>query len=40
MAAARGHRRAATAHTHGARLYTRNPGDLRGLEGVLDVVTI
>ena len=29
---------AATAHAHGARLYTRNPADLRGLENMLEVV--
>ncbi len=28
---------AATAHAHGARLYTRNPGDLRGIEGLVDI---
>lgn len=28
---------AATAHAHGARLYTRNPDELRGLEEILDV---
>ncbi len=31
---------AATAHAHDARLYTRNPADLRGLNGVLDVVAV
>lgn len=31
---------AATAHAHSARLYTRNPDDLRGLDGLLDVVTV
>lgn len=29
---------AATAHAHGARLVTRNVKDLRGLEGVLEIV--
>ena len=29
---------AATAHAHGARLYTRNATDLRGLEDLLEVV--
>ncbi|NKY18316.1 type II toxin-antitoxin system VapC family toxin [Tsukamurella spumae] len=31
---------AATAHAHGARLYTRNPADFRGLDGHLEVVTV
>ena len=31
---------AATAAAHGARLYTRNPVDLVGLEGLLDVVAL
>jgi len=31
---------AATASAHGARLYTRNPSDLVGLEGVLEIVSI
>jgi len=31
---------AATAHAHGARLYTRNPEDMRGLEDLLDVVAV
>jgi len=31
---------AATAHTHGARLYTRNPDDFRGLEDLVDVVEL
>ncbi len=30
---------AATAHAHGARLYTRNPSDLVGLEDLLDIAT-
>ena len=29
---------AATAHAHGARLYTRQAADLRGLENMLEVV--
>lgn len=28
---------AATAHAHGARLYTKNPEDLRGLEQLVDI---
>jgi predicted nucleic acid-binding protein len=31
---------AATAHAHGATLYTRNPGDLNGLDGLLNVVRV
>ncbi len=31
---------AATAHAHGARLYTRNPGDFAGLEDLIAVVAI
>lgn len=31
---------AATAHAHGARLYTRNPKDLHGLEDLLEIVTV
>ena len=31
---------AATAHAHGATLYTRNAVDLRGLEGLLEVATV
>lgn len=31
---------AATAHAHGARLYTRNPDDFIGLDGLVDVVAI
>lgn len=31
---------AATAHAHGARLYTRNADDLVGLDGLLEVVSI
>ena len=30
---------AATAHVHGAVLYTRNADDFRGLEGFVEVVT-
>jgi predicted nucleic acid-binding protein len=31
---------AATAHAHGATLYTRNAEDLRGPEDVLEIVTV
>ncbi len=31
---------AATAHAHQARLYTRNAEDLRGLEGLVDIVSV
>lgn len=31
---------AATAHAHSARLYTRNAGDLAGLEQLLDIVVV
>jgi toxin FitB len=31
---------AATAHAHDATLYTRNPADLEGLEGLLDIVQV
>ena len=31
---------AATAHAHGARLYTRNPKDLRGIEEYVDIVAV
>ena len=31
---------AATAHTHGARLYTRNPNDLRGLDDLVEIITV
>jgi predicted nucleic acid-binding protein len=31
---------AATAHAHGARLYTRNPDDFRGLEDLVEVVSL
>ena len=31
---------AATAHAHGARLYTRNAPDLIGIEHLLDVVAV
>ena len=31
---------AATAHTHGARLYTRNPDDLRGLDDLVEIITV
>ncbi len=31
---------AATAHAHGARLYTRNAGDLVGIEHLVDIVPV
>jgi predicted nucleic acid-binding protein len=31
---------AATAHAHGAKLYTRNAEDLVGLEGLVDVIAV
>jgi predicted nucleic acid-binding protein len=31
---------AATAHAHGARLYTRNVADFAGLEDLVDVVAV
>lgn len=31
---------AATAHAHDARLYTRNPADLSGLDELVDVVAV
>jgi len=31
---------AATAHAHGARLYTRNPSDFAGLEELIEIVSI
>jgi hypothetical protein len=31
---------AATAHAHHARLYTRNPKDLRGLKDLLDIAAV
>ena len=31
---------AATAHAHGARLYTRNAADLAGLESLVDIVAV
>lgn len=31
---------AATAHAHGARLYTRNPDDLLGLDELVEVVPV
>lgn len=31
---------AATAHTHGATLYTRNPDDLKGLGDLVDIVGV
>jgi predicted nucleic acid-binding protein len=31
---------AATAHAHGAVLYTRNAKDLHGLESLLEVVAV
>jgi toxin FitB len=31
---------AATAHAHNARLYTRNPADLTGLDDLVEIVTV
>lgn len=31
---------AATAHAHGARPYTRNPGDFAGLDQLVEVVAV
>ena len=31
---------AATAHAHGARLYTRNAADLVGIEHLIDIVAV
>ncbi|WP_232549794.1 type II toxin-antitoxin system VapC family toxin [Propioniciclava soli] len=31
---------AATAHAHGARLYTRNAGDLAGLDELIEIVAV
>ena len=31
---------AATAHAHGARVYTRNPDDFRGLEHLIDIAVV
>jgi len=31
---------AATAHAHSARLYTRNAGDLAGLEDLIEIVSV
>ncbi len=31
---------AATAHAHSARLYTRNPGDLAGIEHLIEIVSV
>ncbi len=31
---------AATAHAHGARLYTRNAADLVGIEHLMEIVTV
>jgi len=31
---------AATAHAHGARLYTRNAADLAGIENLIEVVAV
>ena len=31
---------AATAHAHGARLYTRNPADLVGADELVEVVAV
>ena len=30
----------ATAHAHDAALYTRSPDDFRGLDGLVEVVTV
>jgi predicted nucleic acid-binding protein len=31
---------AATAHAHGARLYTRNAADLVGIDGLVEIVAV
>jgi hypothetical protein len=31
---------AATAHAHSARLYTRNAGDLAGIEHLIEIVPV
>ena len=31
---------AATAHAHSARLYTRNPDDLRGVQELVEIVAV
>jgi len=31
---------AATAHAHGARLYTRNAGDLVGIEHLVEIAAV
>lgn len=31
---------AATAHAHGARLYTRNAADFRGIEDIVEVIAV
>ena len=31
---------AATAHAHSARLYTRNPSDLAGIEDLIEIVAV
>lgn len=31
---------AGTAHAHSARLYTRNPGDLAGIEHLVEIVAV
>jgi predicted nucleic acid-binding protein len=31
---------AATAHAHGARLYTRNVADFRGIEHLIEIVPV
>jgi hypothetical protein len=31
---------AATAHAHSARLYTRNPADLAGIEHLIEIVPV
>lgn len=31
---------AATAHSHSARLYTRNPADLAGIENLIEIIPV